>query len=114
MESQEYLQLNSKILALAKKVQDLEANNAKVETAAAADIREAALKADLDELATEISTVDKKIQMVKLPEASRYYLSEQEISYLKKTIKEIQTVKAEAEKVLAALISKIKYVSNIS
>ncbi|MGD9697615.1 hypothetical protein [Acinetobacter sp.] len=111
MASQEFIILNSKIKLLEDRIIALETKDSVLESTESADARETAIRSDLNAYASDLQDLIVKLSLINLPEETRYYLSAQEVNYLKKVIKEVQTLKAESERVLQAVISKSKYIS---
>jgi len=113
MENQDYIRLDSKIAVLTKRIGDLETKISSLQTVSDADAREAAIRSLMDEFETDMQDLSNKLAVVQLPDETKYFLSEAEINFIKTTIKEIKTLKAEVDQVLQTVISKVKYMQPV-
>jgi len=114
LSSEEYLTLNSKIMQLEKRIKALENDQGQMETVANADQREVALRTEINDLATDIQKLYEKLSLIQLPSETRFYLTEREVLYLRTLAKELNTVKAEVERTLQAVLSKLQYINPAS
>ena len=113
MSNSEYIKLRSMIRQLEERMDRLEESFRNVETVQNADIRESSIRTDMQELESDIQDLNERLAMVKLPDETRYYLNQSEIKYIRKLAKEVHTLKAETERVLQQLLSKLQYADRI-
>jgi len=111
LSSEEYLTLNSRIQLLEKRILALEQNQSQLETVASADQREVNLRVEINDLASDIQKLYEKLSVIQLPDETRFYMNEKEILYLRTLAKELNTIKAEVERTLQAVLSKLQYVN---
>jgi len=113
MPSNEYLTLNSKIEALARRVTALENQMSGLQTNDQADQREAAMMLTINDLEMAIGNLQQKLSTIQLPSETRNYLTQQEMSRILSMSAEFISLKSEIENVLNAILPKIQYLDNL-
>jgi hypothetical protein len=109
MASQEYIQLNTKISALTAQLEGLKSELALYETVNNADHRENAIRVDIQENSDEIAETEEKLAHIHLPDETRYYLTQTEVSYVRSLIRDLQQLKTQLFNLAAELVQKSHY-----
>ena len=86
----------------------LESNLADLATKSYVDIRVGILEDTMGTLVTEMANIASKLTKVTLPDDSRYYLSQNEIDFIRKGMPEIAKMKVELEKLKDELIRTVQ------
>jgi phage shock protein A len=111
MSDQQYQILLSKINQLSNRISQLEQKQATFATESYVDKVEVQIYLQLNDLISELQRLSEKLAVVQLPEDTRYYLNEREVAYLRSLGKELNTVKAEVERTLQAVLARLQYLT---
>lgn len=85
-------------------LKDLEHNLSNLSTKTYVDTKVGVLEDSMGTLVTEMANIAHKLTKVVLPEDTRYYLSQNEIDFIRKGMPEIAKMKVELEKLKDELI----------